>query len=132
MIDGNIAQKFIVAARDADDPETLLLLLVDNVASAISAAVHMGVDSQPLVDLELHHAPTGLDDLICAPARSAELLERVYDAGRVHLAAEMLGLAQEAFDRTIEQKFRALAQKILQWEQENEVDRQKSPAVARP
>jgi hemerythrin-like domain-containing protein len=36
------------------------------------------------------------------------------------------------FDRTIEQKFRALAQKILQWEQENEADRQRSLAAARP
>jgi hemerythrin-like domain-containing protein len=35
------------------------------------------------------------------------------------------------FNRTIEQKFRALAQKILQWEQENEDDRRKSLAVAK-
>jgi len=35
------------------------------------------------------------------------------------------------FSRTIEQKFRSLAQKILQWEQENEDDRQKALAAAR-
>lgn len=102
VIDGNIAQKLIVAARDVEDPATLLLLLVDNPAAQISATVHMGVDSQPLVDLDLRDATAGLDDLICAPDRSAALLEQIYDAGRVHLAAEMLGLAQEAFDRTIE------------------------------
>jgi hemerythrin-like domain-containing protein len=36
------------------------------------------------------------------------------------------------FNGTIEQKFRSLAQKILQWEQENEADRQRSLAAARP
>jgi hemerythrin-like domain-containing protein len=35
------------------------------------------------------------------------------------------------FNTTVEQKFRALADKILQWEQENEDDRRKSPAAAR-
>ena len=34
------------------------------------------------------------------------------------------------FDQVVEEKFRALAQKILQWEQENEDDRRKSPAGA--
>lgn len=35
------------------------------------------------------------------------------------------------FDRTVEEKFRALAQKILQWEQENEDDR-RTAAAAEP
>ena len=35
------------------------------------------------------------------------------------------------FDRTVEEKFRALAQKILQWEQENEDDRRNSVAAAK-
>ncbi len=44
----------------------------------------------------------GADDLICPPDQTAALLDRIYDAGRVHLAAEMIGLAQEAFDRTVD------------------------------
>ncbi|RYD92016.1 MAG: acyl-CoA dehydrogenase, partial [Sphingomonadales bacterium] len=32
----------------------------------------------------------------------AALIERVHDAGRLHLAAEMLGLAAEAFDRAVD------------------------------
>ncbi len=35
------------------------------------------------------------------------------------------------FNRTIEQKFRSLAQKILQWEQENEDDRRQAAAAGR-
>jgi hemerythrin-like domain-containing protein len=36
------------------------------------------------------------------------------------------------FNTTVEQKFRALAERILQWEQENEDDRRTSPAAAKP
>jgi hemerythrin-like domain-containing protein len=35
------------------------------------------------------------------------------------------------FNKTVEQKFRLLAQKILQWEQENEDDRRQSAAAGR-
>ncbi len=45
--------------------------------------------------------------------------------------ARMSDARDPLFNDTVEQKFRALAQKILQWEQENEDDRQKSPAAAR-
>jgi acyl-CoA dehydrogenase len=102
VIDGNIADHFIVAARDADAPETLLLLLVDASSPAISLTTSMGVDSQPLCDVAFDDAAATPDALICAPERSADLLDRVYDAGRVHLAGEMLGLAQDAFDRTVD------------------------------
>jgi acyl-CoA dehydrogenase len=100
VIDGNIADRFIVAARDADAPERLLLLLIE-ASPALSVTTSMGVDSQPLCDVEFRDAPAGADALVCAPELSAALLDRTYDAGRVHLAAEMLGLAQEAFDRTV-------------------------------
>ena len=35
------------------------------------------------------------------------------------------------FDETVEQRYRALADRILQWEQENEDDRRKAPAAAK-
>ena len=45
--------------------------------------------------------------------------------------ARMSDARDPLFDRTVEEKFRALAQKILQWEQENEDDRQKSVTAAK-
>jgi alkylation response protein AidB-like acyl-CoA dehydrogenase len=102
VIDGNIADRFIVAARDAEAPGELIMLLVDGRSTEVAVTATMGVDSQPLCDVEFRDAPAGADDLLCAPAATAALLDRVYDAGRLHLAAEMLGLAQEAFDRTID------------------------------
>ena len=59
-------------------------------------------------------------------------IQMLQSADWARIDARMSDERDPLFDRTIEQKFRALAQKILQWEQENEVDRQKSPAVARP
>lgn len=45
--------------------------------------------------------------------------------------ARMSDARDPLFNGTVEQKFRALADKILQWEQENEADRRKSPAAAK-
>lgn len=102
VIDGNIAEHFIVVARDADAPDRLLLLLVPAHAPGIAPSVHMGVDSHPLTGLVFDNVPAKINDLICTAERTPALLEAIYDAGRVHLAAEMLGLAQDSFDRTIE------------------------------
>ncbi len=45
--------------------------------------------------------------------------------------ARMSDARDPLFNTTVEQKFRALAEKILQWEQENETDRRTSPAAAK-
>ena len=100
VIDGNIADKFIVAARQEDGD--LLLFLVDASAPGITVFSHMGLDSHPAVEIMLNDTPVSETDTICAAKQSAELLDRIYDAGRIHLAAEMLGAAQYAFDQAID------------------------------
>jgi alkylation response protein AidB-like acyl-CoA dehydrogenase len=97
VIDGNIAQKLIVPARADNDH---LLFVVDVAADGMKLTTHMGVDSHPLVEMAFESVRT--EGVLCAADRSSALLERVYDIGRLHLAAEMLGAAQEAFDRTVE------------------------------
>jgi hemerythrin-like domain-containing protein len=49
----------------------------------------------------------------------------------VHIEARMSDARDPLFDRAVEEKFRALAQKILQWEQENEDDRRTSVTAAK-
>lgn len=46
--------------------------------------------------------------------------------------ARMNDARDPLFNTTVEQKFRALAERILQWEQENEADRRTAPAAAKP
>jgi len=47
------------------------------------------------------------------------------------IEARMSDARDPLFNSTVEQKFRALADKILQWEQENEDDRRRSLAAAK-
>ncbi len=97
VIDGNIAEKLIVVARD---DSAALMLVVDAGAPGITVTSRMSVDSRPLVEIVFDDVAT--NDLVCDPAETLALLDRAYDAGRLHLAAEMLGAAQEAFDRAVE------------------------------
>ena len=101
VIDGNIADRLIVAARPLD-AQDLLLFLVEADAPGITITSRMGIDSRPIVDIVFHDVPAAPTDLICDPRHTPHLLDRAYDAGRLHLAAEMLGAAQEAFDRAVE------------------------------
>lgn len=100
VIDGNIAEKFIVTARD--ESGELLLFLIDARAAGVSTSVHLGVDSKPMVEVRFDQVQATRQDLLCGAKESVALLERVYDAGRLHLAAEMFGAAREAFDRTVD------------------------------
>lgn len=101
VIGGTIAEKLIVAARPLD-AQDLLLFLVDADAPGITVTAHMGIDSRPQADIVFQEVPAKAADLICDPRHAPHLLDRAYDAGRLHLAAEMLGAAQEAFDRAVE------------------------------
>lgn len=101
VIDGNIADRLIVAARPLDGYD-LLLFLIDSDVPGITIKSHMGIDSRPIVDIEFSDVPAAAANLICDPRHAPHLLDRAYDVGRLHLAAEMLGVAQEAFDRAVE------------------------------
>jgi len=97
VIDGNIAGSLIVVARDGDRH---MMLVADAKAPGVTVTSRLGVDSRPLVDIAFENVEA--DGLVCDPAETLALLDRVYDSGRLHLAAEMLGAAQECFDRAVE------------------------------
>jgi len=97
VIDGSIAERLIVVARDGSDH---LMLITDAEAAGITVTSTLGVDSRPLTTVTFDNVPA--QDLVCAPSETLALLDRAYDAGRLHLAAEMLGAAQECFDRAVE------------------------------
>jgi hemerythrin-like domain-containing protein len=58
-------------------------------------------------------------------------IEALTAADWKRIDARMSNERDPLFDKTVEQKFRVLAQKILQWEQENEDDRRKSRPAGR-
>jgi acyl-CoA dehydrogenase len=99
VIDGNVADLLVVAARD-EATGGLSLYLVDARASGLKVTPAMGIDGHVLATIDL--ADVRASGRIAVPEQAGALLERVYDIGRLHLAAEMLGIAQEAFDRTLD------------------------------
>jgi acyl-CoA dehydrogenase len=100
VIDGNVAETLLVVARDAETPARLVMLAVDASAPGLTIRSGLGIDSLPAVAIALDDVQADAAGLVAQDA--AALLERVFDAGRLHLAAEMLGAAQEAFDRTLD------------------------------
>lgn len=102
VLDGHVADKVVVVARtsgNAGDRDGLTLVLVDRNADGVSVTRTVMADSRNAANIEFNGA-TG--QLIGEEGKGADVLDRVLDAGRILLAAEMLGGIQECFERTIE------------------------------
>jgi acyl-CoA dehydrogenase len=103
VLDGHIADTLIVAARTAgkpEDPSGVTLFLVP--AEAASRTRLTMVDSRNAALIRLENVALGPDAVLGPLHAAAALLARTLDRARAGLAAEMLGGANEAFDRTIQ------------------------------
>ncbi len=104
VLDGHVAEQLIVAARTsggAGEREGISLLLVDRAADGVSVTRTKMVDSRNAANIELEDVQVGVDGLIGAEGQGADILDRALDIARIGISAEMLGAAQECFDRTI-------------------------------
>ena len=102
VLDGHVADKLIVVARSsgqAGDREGLTLVLVDREAEGVSVTRTIMADSRNAANIEFDGA-AGV--LLGEVGKGADVLDRVLDAGRILLSAEMLGGIQECFERTVE------------------------------
>ncbi len=97
VLDGHVADTLIVAARTASGV-TLFLLPG---AAATCTRLTM-VDSRNAARVRLENVRLGPDAVLGGVDRGATLLGTVLDQARAGLAAEMLGSANEAFDRTVQ------------------------------
>ncbi|MEM7017117.1 MAG: acyl-CoA dehydrogenase [Pseudomonadota bacterium] len=105
VIDGHVADQLVVVARvsgQAGDRNGLALFLVDGNTDGVTRDRLNMVDSRNLAHITLNNVTVGADALLGVAGEGAEVLDRVLDIGRIGLAAEMLGSAQEAFDRTVQ------------------------------
>jgi acyl-CoA dehydrogenase len=104
VLDGHVADAFVVVARTSGAPgerDGLTLVHVDARAPGVSALRLDVIDSRNVARVRLDGVRVAEADVIGAPDRGADVLDRVLDRGTAALAAEMLGGAQEAFERTI-------------------------------
>jgi alkylation response protein AidB-like acyl-CoA dehydrogenase len=98
VIDGHVAQALIVAAR-TDAGVALLLVPAETRGVQIERTVM--ADAHNAARVTFDGVRVGADAVIGTPETGAALLEQVLDIGRAIAAAEMLGLADEVFDRTV-------------------------------
>lgn len=102
VFDGHIADKLVVVARtsgNAGDRDGLTLVLVDGNADGVTVTRTVMADSRNAANIEFNGA---VGQLIGEEGKGADVLDKILDAGRILLAAEMLGGIQECYERTIE------------------------------
>lgn len=104
VLDGHVADRLIVTARtsgDVDSRNGMTLFLIDTKAPGVTVTRVPVVDSRNCAIVELKDVAVGNEDILGELDKGAAVLEPVLDAGRAILAAEMLGLSEEAFERTL-------------------------------
>jgi acyl-CoA dehydrogenase len=105
VLDGHAADTLIVAARtsgDADDKDGITLFLVKADAAGVTTDKRAQVDSRGVARLDLDGVQVDGADVIGEVGKGWAVIERVLDAGRVCLAAEMLGVSGESFRQTVD------------------------------
>ena len=104
VLDGHIADRLIVSARTSGDigaRDGITLFLVDPQANGVTITRSSMVDSRNSAMVELRDVVVDEADVIGTFDKGAIVLDAVLDAGRAVLAAEMLGVAEGSFERTL-------------------------------
>ena len=105
VMDGHVADMFLVAARTSGEPDSsdgITLFLVDKDMPGLRISRTMTVDSRNFAQLQFTEVTVAAQNAIGPVGGGYPLLRRALDAGCVALAAEMLGIAQECFERTVQ------------------------------
>jgi acyl-CoA dehydrogenase len=104
VLDGHVANLFIVAARTAGTPgETkgVTLFLVDSTAKGIRAERTPMVDTHNAARVTFDNVNVGADHVLGKVDAGWDALEGTLNVGRAVVAAELMGAADEAFTRTV-------------------------------
>ena len=104
VLDGHVADRLIVVARTAGAPGNssgLSLFLVDPAAAGVQVERTWMIDSRNAARIRLTDVCVGDEALIGAPDVAFGVLDRVLDRARACIAAELLGVIAEAFERTV-------------------------------
>ena len=102
--DASAAHKFIVIARThgtQGDEQGLSAFLVDAATPGLTLERRSLVDSRNVGALVLEDCRISASNVLGAPGEAWGGLSRALDIANIGLAAELLGLATEAFERTV-------------------------------
>ena len=104
VVDGHVADLLIVAARSAGAPgetDGLTLFLVDAKAKGIETERSVMVDAHNAARIKFDRVQVNADAVIGEVDRGWRLLEGILNAGRAAVAAELTGVGEGAFGRTL-------------------------------
>ncbi len=105
VLEGGAADAFVVAARTsgtAGEQAGITLFLVPADSPGLTVSALKTADSRGYADLSFAGAEVGADAVLGEVDNGFPLLDALLDRARAGLAAEMLGTACEAFDRTLD------------------------------
>lgn len=105
VVDGHVADQLIVSARTAGEPgeaQGITLLLIDRQTPGVTVERTIMVDSRNAANVRFENVQVPRSAVLGEVDQGHALLAQLLDIGNVHLAAELLGIAQEAFERTIQ------------------------------
>ena len=105
VLDGNIAKKLLVVARTAGAPgdrEGLGVFLVERDSEGLTFSNTRSVDNHLAADIQFDTVRVDPDSLLGEAGKSWPQLEKALDIGAVCSSAEMLGIAEESFEQTIQ------------------------------
>jgi acyl-CoA dehydrogenase len=105
VLDGNSADKLIVAARTSGKPgdrDGITLLLVDREADGVTVNRTKMADSRNVANIDFKGVKVGKDAVLGDVDKGADVLDPALDIARIGLCAEMLGSLQECFERTVQ------------------------------
>jgi acyl-CoA dehydrogenase len=105
VADGATADKLIVAARTdgaAGDKKGISLFVVDRNSVGVEVERTQMVDGRNYANINFNNVAVGGDALMGEAGAGFAALSTTLDVGNIYLAAEMLGIAQESFDRTLQ------------------------------
>ncbi len=104
VVDGHSAQTFIVCARTDGAVGTsagLTLFLVDAAAAGVQVERVIMADSRNSAMLRFNDVVVDRDAILGELHGGYTPLQQVLDIGNAHLAAELLGISLEVFERTV-------------------------------
>ena len=105
VLDGHVADVLIVAARTSGGPgdrDGITLFLVPGDAPGVARTRTVMIDSRNAARITFNNVEVPADAVLGRVGGAADVLDPVLDRARACLAAESLGAAAEAFERTVQ------------------------------
>ena len=99
VLDGHVADTFIVSAWTGGG---VSLFLVPAIAEGVSVQHYPELDIHAAAAVDFDHVALGEESLLGNLDEGQASLDRILDVARIGSSAELLGIAQEAFERTLE------------------------------